>query len=243
MPLVRVNRPGAKNTRVPVCALLAGSTETCLADLFRAAARGVRTFKLKVGRGTVDEEADRIRRMHEALPREAVLRLDANRAWSLATARELARRLPQVQPVFVEEPLAEVARLRDFYDATGWPLALDETLHGLRPDQEVPAIPGVVAWVLKPTLMRCLEDVMSWQDKAVQAGVAAIISASYESGVGIRMLAELAGRSPDTAAGLDTYRFLAEDVLEPRLDIDSGVIDLRDARALAVQTLRLKRVL
>jgi O-succinylbenzoate synthase len=43
-----------------------------------------------------------------------------------------------------------------------------------------------------------------------------VISAAFESGVGIRALAYLANfvMSPGVAAGLDTWRWLAEDVLD-----------------------------
>lgn len=233
---------GGDNSLVHLSALLAGSTDACVAAARRAATRKYDTFKLKVGHGTVEEQVERIRRVCEILPNTAVLRLDANRAWSLETARAIAKALPDFRPAYVEEPLADSAQLTAFHESTGWALALDETLHGLKPDQSLPAIPGVVAWVFKPTLMGALGDILEWQRRAWRARKVPVISAAYESGVGIRMLAEIASGDTECAAGLDTYRCLATDVFEPRLDFDEGWIDLHEARTLLVQPAHLTRV-
>lgn len=233
---------GGENSMVRLSALLTGSTDACVAAARRAVTREYETFKLKVGQGTVEEQVERIRRVRDVLPGTAVLRLDANRAWSLETARAMAHALPDFRPAYVEEPLADSTQLKAFHESTGWDLALDETLHGLKPDQPLPDIQGVVAWIIKPTLMGALVDIIEWQERAYRSKKVAVISAAYESGVGIRMLAELASRFADWAAGLDTYRFLAEDLLEPRLNIDAGWIALHDARALLVQPTHLTRV-
>lgn len=231
---------GGAYSVVHLNALLFGSTEACVARARDAAPKEFTTFKLKVGRATVADDAERIRRIVEVLPAEAFLRLDANRAWTLAEARSLAARLPEFKPAYVEEPLTDPSQLPDFYAATGWPLALDETLQGRGPQQGAPKIPGVVAWVIKPTLVGRLDDTLAWQDQAYKAKVAAVISASYQSGLGIRMLAELASRNPEVAAGLDTYSNLAQDVLDPRLDFDAGLVELQTARTILVNHAQLR---
>lgn len=233
---------GGENSMVSLSALLTGATDACVAAARRAVTREYETFKLKVGQGTVEEQVKRIRRVRDVLPSNAALRLDANRAWSLETACAIAKALPDFRPAYVEEPLADITQLTAFHEATGWPLALDETLHGLKPDQPLPDIQGVEAWIFKPTLMGPLNDICEWQARAYRADKVAIISAAYESGVGIRMLAEIASRATEWAAGLDTYRFLAADVFEPRLDFDEGWIELYDARTLLVQPTHLTRV-
>jgi O-succinylbenzoate synthase len=233
---------GGETSTVSLSALLTGSTDACVAAARRAVTREYETFKLKVGQGTVEEQVERIRQVRDVLPGNAALRLDANRAWSLETACAIAKALPDFRPAYVEEPLADIAQLTAFHASTGWDLALDETLHGLKPDQPLPDIQGVVAWVFKPTLVGALNDICEWQRRAHWAKKVAIISAAYESGVGIRMLAEIASRAEEWAAGLDTYRFLAADVFEPRMDIDFGWIELHDVRTLLVQPTHLKRV-
>ena len=220
-------------------ALLYGDTEHCLELVRSAVQKAFRTFKLKVGRGRVEEDAERIRRIQAALPGETELRLDANRAWTLEQARALAHQLPEFKPAYIEEPLADPAQLSAFHEETGWNLALDETLRGYRPEDELPAIKGVVAWVIKPTLVGPLYDTLAWQARAQGEGLSAVISSSFESGLGIRMLGEIASRDPDVAAGLDTYRYLAEDVLSARLDFDEAFIDLHEARNIQVNPARL----
>jgi O-succinylbenzoate synthase len=60
-------------------------------------------------------------------------------------------------------------------------------------------------------------------------GMAAILSSSYEGGVGIGALVALAASVGEEPAGLDTYRALAEDVIEAPLPLPAPSVDVREA--------------
>ena len=222
-----------------VNALLTGSLDACIRDARHAVQSGFTALKLKVGRDSVERDLERIHQIAALLPPSVSLRLDANQAWSLETALEIARALETIPFIYIEEPLADTLLLPALHDKTGWPLALDESLRAQGPRH----FPGVVAWILKPMLAGGWVATRELMIRAAHAGVQAVISASFESGVGLRALAELAARQPDVPAGLDTYRFIPSDILETRLDFPGGILDLAEARKCRVNTQRLKPVL
>jgi L-alanine-DL-glutamate epimerase-like enolase superfamily enzyme len=98
------------------------------------AARGVRSFKVKVGEGP-DEDVERVRRIREALGDDAEIRLDANQGWrNYWTALKMLRRMAQFDVSLIEQPLRAHdlrghAMLRK---ATDIPIMLDESVHGVQ---------------------------------------------------------------------------------------------------------------
>lgn len=223
-------------------ALVFGSLPDCVERARAAVDQGYTAIKLKVGRASVEEDAERVTRVAELLPASVGLRLDANRAWSWAEAVDFAGRIAGLPLAYVEEPLQDATGLANLHAATGWPLALDESLHEAHAHETVCHGVGVVAWVIKPTLVGGLLAAAAWQDRAVTAGVQPVLSSSLESGVGLRMVAELATRQPGVAIGLDTYRSLADDLLTPRLDMAHGRVDLPTARRAQLQQKRLVKL-
>ncbi len=186
---------------------------------------GYRAVKIKVGRGDPQEEADLVRRLAETAG--LALRLDANRAWDLPTALAFAGRLEDVPIAYLEEPLARPEDLPAFLERTALPVALDETLQALSPD-DLERYRGVRAVVLKPTLLGGGHVLRRWVEAARAAGSQPVFSAAFEAGVGMRGLVALASAlgDPDLPAGLDTYRALAADVLAPRLPVERPVVDV-----------------
>ncbi len=155
---------------------------------------------------------------------DVALRLDANRAWTDADARRFADALGDVMLDFVEEPLADPAGLPELWLDTGLPLALDETL------QEIGGIDHVRGWaaavVVKPSLVGGIAAALDISRRAAEVGVKTVISAAFESGVGLRGLVALGAATGGHAAGLDTYRWLARDVFDPRLPLDRPTVDV-----------------
>jgi len=191
---------------------------------------GYSTVKFKVGRAAIAEEVAASRAAVAAAP-GLQFRFDANRAWSAAEALTFARGVAGLPVEYIEEPFANSREL-----PAGWPadvrIAWDETLHN---GEALPVFERhVSAWVLKPSLVGGLSRSVQLARHARRCGCRAVFSAAYESGVGIRVLAELAATT-GSAAGLDTYSLLAEDVLIPRLAMDRGEIDLALARRSVVK--------
>lgn len=186
---------------------------------------GYSAVKMKVGQASVEEEADCVRRLQQVLGGNVALRLDANRAWSLDEAIRFAEILDDVPVAYVEEPLADLDGLDQLAAETSLPLALDETTREVEPSVLKDG-PSIEAVVLKPMLLGGIVDTLRWASSAEENDCLPVLSASYESGVGLRMLGALAATFPSTPMGLSTYDRLAADVLSPRLRIEGPTIEV-----------------
>ncbi len=206
---------------VPIARLITGEADTATLN-----EENFRCVKFKVGRHTLAEDIRRIRAALDLLPASVRVRLDANRAWGLAEARTFAEALPLNRIDYLEEPLRNVEECPTLAAETGIPLALDESLRDHTP-ATLMAWPGLKALVLKPSLLGGIRVCQTWRDWAARNGCACVISAMYESGVGIFALTALAAAwAPNIPAGLDTGAALLEDVITPRLLPSNGRIQL-----------------
>ena len=212
---------------VPVNGLLAGSPAEVLVEARRKSDAGYRSIKLKIGTRTVAEDVALVRALGEGLGEDISLRLDANRLWDYEEAAEFVRGTAGVRFEYVEEPLADPERLPDFVGEFGVPVALDESLVGMEPEK-LEAF--AVAFVLKPTLLGGISRTLRAAGRAHRLGVTPVISSAYESGVGTAALVALAAGIGDrpVAAGLDTYRMMAEDVLETPLNLPAPSVGVRE---------------
>ncbi|MBX3177414.1 MAG: o-succinylbenzoate synthase [Candidatus Hydrogenedentes bacterium] len=240
-------------------ALLAGTEERILARAQEAATQGYRAVKLKVGRDRMTDDIRVVRAVREAIGPGVALRLDANQAWSIEDAVLFGKAVAASDIAYIEEPCQQFGDLPAFRLRTGIPYAIDEsifTVHDmLRGRGKTPlperALAGIVqeaeALVWKPTLVHTptLGDLL-FHDVAQGQSSRIVISAAFESGVGTAALANYAAMfaSPDTPAGLDTYTWIAPDILRERLPLQGGAADLNaiNAAAETVDTDRLTRV-
>lgn len=180
---------------------------------------GYRAIKMKVGRLTVEEDVDRTRDAFRELGSSTTLRLDANRAWSFADACVFAEQIADCTIDYLEEPLADHTRLREFASLTGLPIALDESLLDLTPEQ-LGQFDFVKAVVLKPTLLGGFDRTAALARVAQSLNMKVVISSSFESSIGIAALTHLAAAigSFNTPAGLDTLSWFEHDLLADPID-------------------------
>lgn len=267
LPLYRYLHAAAESP-IACSALLMGEGEALLESAARLATEGFDTVKLKVGRATVDEDIERVRQVSQTLGSGVTLRLDANRAWDLSEAQAFSEALDGLRIAYIEEPLAASWDLALYHQQAPIPYAVDETLHefhrlvlgngegkgGALPAdfperaQRLSRILGDAAAVIwKPTLMhvpRMGEDIAR-RDFALPIH-RLVLSSAFESGVGLNIAAQYAAAysAPDEAAGLDTYGWLAEDVLEARLPLPHPRpnLDALDAAARCVDVSKLQPV-
>jgi o-succinylbenzoate synthase len=226
---------------VEVNGLLAGSPAEALVEARRMRDAGYRSIKLKVGTRTVAEDAGLVRALAEGLGEDISLRLDANRAWDYEEAAEFVRVTAGVRFEYVEEPLADHARLPGLVREFGVPVALDESLVGMEPERVEETF--AVAFVLKPTLLGGISRTLRVAGRALRLGVTPVISSAYESGVGTAALVALAAGIGDrpVPAGLNPYRAIAEDVLETSLKLPAPGVDVRET-ADASRTIDVRRL-
>ena len=217
---------------VPVNGLLAGAPEQVISQARKLRDAGCRALKLKVGNRTLAQDADLTRRVRLAAGEEMKLRLDANRSWSLGQAVEFCREIGDAFVEYLEEPLRDPTRLGEFCDTTGIPVALDESLLELRPD-DLEGFRAVEAVILKPTLLGGIARAREWAVRAQALNIRPVVSGCFESGVGLLALAAFAWSCTEDGvpAGLDTYRWLAEDVIRPRIPMEPSAIEWSESRS------------
>jgi O-succinylbenzoate synthase len=214
---------------VPVNGLLSGSPGEVLEEARRMRDVGYRSVKLKVGVRTVAEDVEIVRALGEEIGDSVSLRLDANRAWGYEEAVQFLRGAAGARFEYVEEPLADPARLAELVREFGVPVALDESLVGIQPE-DLEEHRYARAFVLKPTLIGGISRTLRVAERALRFGVMPVVSSAYESGVGTAALVALAAGIGDrpVPAGLDTYRRLAGAVLETTLDLPAPSVGVRE---------------
>lgn len=228
---------GESRDAVSINALLDWDTGANENELRRVVERGYTTVKVKVGRRSVEEDARRVHEICAALPDDVMLRLDANRSWDMPQALKFADDVRDCPIEYIEEPLLDPGAIGDFVGDTGMKVALDESVvHHVHHIGTLQRTQGVSAVILKPTLLGGLANVVEFAHEANLLGMTPVVSACFESGVGIAGLAHLAAALTvdDVSVGLDTYDWLAADVLTERLQISDGKLRLAQAdKALA----------
>jgi isochorismate synthase/2-succinyl-5-enolpyruvyl-6-hydroxy-3-cyclohexene-1-carboxylate synthase/2-succinyl-6-hydroxy-2,4-cyclohexadiene-1-carboxylate synthase/O-succinylbenzoate synthase len=202
----------------------------------RLVKQGYRCLKIKVARGVgaagAALDADRVEAIREAVGPDVTLRCDANRGWSLNDALTFGLRVTDLNLQYVEEPVRDVENdLAAFHCTTGVPVALDESVDEVfakffsKSDTQTstsvadaleelfePTF-GVVALVLKPSLIGGFEACSLAAAAARTKGVNAVVTTAFESGVGVAACAHLAA-ALDAAA----ERAAGEAIAESKLD-------------------------
>ena len=167
---------------------------------------GATHVKIKVGRGgsQVDTDIERIRILSARYP-DLQIRLDGN---GLLTRDDALRLI---------EGLEGLYNRIDFFEEP-WRGGFDQDIRGVLP---VPvAIDESLAednWqcadvcILKPSLMGSPAATMALARRVQAAGRRVTVSSAFESQVGMIMVTRLAALIGDTAPGLGTYAYMADD--------------------------------
>ena len=211
-------------------ALVMTSGEEAVEEVNRLIEAGYRAVKLKVGRGRVEDDIRTVQSIQRGLLEDAGLRLDANQAWSFKQALRFAASIDLEAIEYLEEPLADSPRLGELVETTGMPVALDESLVGLRAG-DLADHSYTQAIVLKPSIGGGLNWAVQMAEKARELGMTPVMSNAFESGVGLRAHVALAAAWAPFPAGLSTYRCFAEDVFSERLPLDGPVADVAEILA------------
>ncbi|XP_006647426.2 protein PHYLLO, chloroplastic [Oryza brachyantha] len=227
---------------IQICALVDSNRtpmEVALA-VVKLIAEGFTTVKLKVGRReSPAEDAAVIQKIREIVGYKINIRADANRIWTYEQAIDFGSRVKDLCLQYIEEPVDSVNDIIRFCENTGLPVALDETIDNLTGDV-IPKLhqfshPGIVALVIKPSVVGGFETAAYIAKWAHMHDKMAVISSAYESSVGLATYIQFAhyidrqnaiisriknkGSCGTVVHGLGTYQWLREDVSEQKLKI------------------------
>ncbi|KAF2599247.1 hypothetical protein F2Q68_00008609 [Brassica cretica] len=237
---------------VPICALVdSEGTPSEVAYVARKLVEeGFSAIKLKVARRVNSvQDALVLQEVRRVVGDQIEVRADANCRWTFEEAITFGLLVKKCNLQYIEEPVQNKDDLIRFCEESGLPVALDETLDDFK---ECPlrmlskyTHPGVVAVVIKPSVVGGFENAALIARWAQQHGKMAVISAAYESGLGLSAYILFAsyletlnvktfrerkqGMASLVAHGLGTYKWLNEDVMMKSLGIsrspDSGFIE------------------
>ncbi|WVZ74855.1 hypothetical protein U9M48_022979 [Paspalum notatum var. saurae] len=238
--VVEYNQNGSAS--IQICALVDcnGSPMEVALAVAKLVTEGFTTFKLKVGhRESPTEDAIVLQKIREVVGYQINIRVDANQKWTYEQAVEFGSKVKSLRLEYIEEPVNSVNDLIKFCEKSGLPVAIDETIDNIKGDV-IPKLhqfvhPGIVALVIKPSVVGGFENATHIAKWAQLHDKMAVISSTYESSIGLASYIQLAHyidqqnsvvsriKNKDTcgaaAHGLGTYQWLREDVSEQKLKI------------------------
>jgi o-succinylbenzoate synthase len=192
--------------------LVAGEPGAVIAEAERWAANGFSCFKLKLGTG---DDTAQVWAVREALGPRARIRVDANGAWDVETAKRVLNELEPYEVELAEQPVATMTEAAEVAGATTIPLAADESVES-RADAERAADAGAFA------LTGIKLSKVGGPEAAIEIAEAlpAYMTSALDGPVGLAAAAQVAatlgevrhGEDAPLAHGLATQRLFASTI-------------------------------
>ncbi|KAB5538297.1 hypothetical protein DKX38_015830 [Salix brachista] len=229
-----INEEIYEKSSVKICALVdSNGTPNEVAYIASSLVEeGFTAIKLKVARRAdpIQDAAVICKVRNEVGPR-VELRVDANRKWTYEEAIQFGFLVKDCDLQYIEEPVENVDDIVKFCEETGLPAALDETIDNFQ-ESHLNMLakythPGIVAVVIKPSVIGGFEKAALIARWALKHGKMAVVSAAFESGLGLstyilfsyyleqlNVVYTVMNREirPSIAHGLGTYKWLKQDV-------------------------------
>lgn len=221
----------AKAARIPVAEFLGGCRRQAVAvnatisadtpDLAARAAgwaiaNGFRCVKLKVGMmDSIAAECELVGAVRDAIGPDAMLRVDANQAWTPTRAISTIRELERFGIEFVEQPVPalDLQGLITVRKAVNTPIAADEPITSEHTARAVIESHAADIVVIKPMVVGGLRKAVEIANLARRVAVEAVITTTIDSGVGIAAALHLAAAIEGSrACGLATAELLESDL-------------------------------
>lgn len=210
-------------------------------DAKRAQAEGHVAFKIKVGVADPREDADRTRRICEALNGNGNLLIcaDANQGWTPDQAITYARAVEDTTLAFFEQPVAghDIEGMAKVARASRVPIGCDEGLHSLddlRRHHEARAAAGFSLKTIKLGGMRPVMDAGLLCDKlGMKVNLA---SKMAETGINTAALLHLAAALPAVDWGVGfSSQYLVDDILKTPLSFANGHVSVPQGPGLGIE--------
>ncbi|KAG0463335.1 hypothetical protein HPP92_019404 [Vanilla planifolia] len=224
-----------KLTGIPICALVdcLGTPKEVAYVVSQLFHGGFTTVKMKVARREdPTEDAAVIREIRQSLGYQISIRVDANRKWTYDKAVQFATSVKNCALEYIEEPVCFEDDIITFCEETGLFVALDETIDNITWENLHKlgkfVHPGIVAVVIKPSVVGGFENALLIAKWAQKHEKMAIVSSTFESGLGLSAYVQFAQIIEDSnkviseirkikyrrtvAHGLGTFQWLKQDV-------------------------------
>jgi muconate cycloisomerase len=218
---------GKRRERVPMLRMIAASDLAAdVAEARRCKAEGYVAFKIKVGTGNPELDAERTRQVCDALGEGLLISADANQGWTVDEAVQYVRAVQGSRLNFFEQPVMghDLAGMARVAAATDIAIGFDEGLHrmdDLRRHHEARAARGASLKTIKLGGLRPVcEAAQFCDDLDLKVNIAGKMS---ESGIATAAVLHLAAAVPSLDWGVSpTSPYLAEDILARPLQFSRG---------------------
>jgi o-succinylbenzoate synthase len=229
--------PPSPPTRPVHCnaTLVAGEPAAVAEQAERWASDGFSTFKLKLGAG---EDVAQVRAVREALGPAARIRVDANAAWDLETAKRTLAELEPFDVELAEQPVASLEEAADVAAETSIPIAADESVE-TRADAERAVALGACA------LAGLKLSKVGGPEQAIEIAevIPSYLSSALDGPVGIAAAAQVAATLSEAAGpdelglahGLATQRLFSATVASVSCELRGGMLHPPEGPGLGVE--------
>ncbi len=222
---------GAERSKPVQCnaTLVAGEPRAVAADALSWAERGFRSFKLKVG---MEGDVEQVRAVREALGDDALLRLDANGAWTEAQAVERLQQLEHVGLELVEQPAATLEQMAAVRRQAGVRVAADESVASAEDARAAVMAGACDCATVKIAKVGGLRAAM-----AIAAELPVYLSSALDGPVGIAAAGQLAQVLPDAglAHGLATANLFTNGIATRQWGLSGPQLTPSDGPGLGVE--------
>lgn len=187
---------------------------------------GFNCIKLKLGLNDIKVEVKKLHQLFEQIAATTLVRLDANKCWSLKETQFILNELKvyQHQIDSIEEPLLnyDCYQYQKLQSQTAIKLALDESLSLALADKQYP----VKRMVLKPMVLGSVIRALELAKTAEQQKIETIITSTIETAYGLEVISHAcAALNNGQYHGIATASWL-EDTLIPSLEIKNSIITI-----------------
>lgn len=230
--------------------LVAGPPEGVAAEAEKWAEDGYSAFKLKLGAEsasdrnsfglsrTRENDVEQVRAVREALGPEVRIRVDANEAWGLETAKRTLAELEPLGLELAEQPVAGLEAMTELAAATSIPLAADESVATLEEAERAAALGACAYTGIKLSKVGGPEAALAIAD-VLPAYITSALDGPVGIAAGAQVALSLAGTGHperlELAHGLATQRLFASTIASVECELCDGMLRLPPGSGLGVE--------
>jgi muconate cycloisomerase len=216
--------------------LVADEPEAVAEDAVRWAEDGFTTFKLKLGAG--GDDVGQVQAVRRAVGPQAKIRIDANAAWDVETAKRTLSALEAFDVELAEQPVASLEEAAEVAKSTSIPIAGDESVETRADAERAVELEACGLAGLKLSKVGGPEAAIE-----IAEVLPSYLSSALDGPVGIAAAAQVAqtlrqsagADDPGLAQGLATQRLFSSTVASVECELRDGMLHLPSGPGLGVE--------
>lgn len=238
LPLYRM-LGGSKTSFKTDITISMNDTAKMIMDAQEAVKLGYDTLKIKIGDGP-HKDSERIIAIHNALPKDIKLRLDANQGWSAKEAITLLQKIESqgIISEFIEQPVKadDIAGLKEIKDSVQTPLLADESVFSLTDANRLLELDAVDYINIKLDKCGGISKALELADLCENYGKKCMLGCMLEGPIAIAGALHVASARAETITmiDLDGVALLAEDPTTGSVSFDESNLVLSDESGVGV---------